>query len=60
MKNFLQRVKEPSTWTAIGAIGALFGVPQLALLGVPETATLFASLAALLAGVFLPERARDA
>lgn len=59
IRKVVNRFKEPSTWTAFGAIGAVFGVRELAPLGVPETATMLASLAALLAGVFLPEKARD-
>lgn len=56
MKKISKRFTEASTWTALGAIGALFGAPQLAVFGVPEVATQFASLAALVLGVVLPEK----
>lgn len=55
----IKRLKEPSTWAAFGALGAVFGVKELAAFGIPEVATTFASVAALLAGIFLPERSRD-
>lgn len=58
MKKIANRFKEPSTWAAFGALGAVFGVKELAMLGVPEVATTAASLAAMLAAIFLPERDR--
>lgn len=55
VRKVANRFKEPSTWVALGSIGALFGVAPLAALGIPETATTMASLAALLLGMVLPE-----
>lgn len=56
MRKILDRFREPSTWTALGALGGIFGVPWLALLGVPEFATTAASVAALAAGVLVKEK----
>lgn len=51
--NFLfARIKEPSTWTAIGAIGFMFGLPPGTIDAVHGV---FVGLAAL-GGIFLPER----
>lgn len=58
IRKVTNRFKEPSTWAAFGAMGAVFGVRELAVLGVPETATMLASLTAMLAAVFLPEKDR--
>lgn len=55
MKNTLKRFREPSTWTALGALGGIFGVPALAAVGVPEVAGVAASVVSLLLGVVLPE-----
>lgn len=59
MKKTLRRFREPSTWTALGAMGGIFGVPALAALGAPEVAGVAASLFALALGVVLPEKPGD-
>lgn len=47
----LSRLKEPSTWAGLSMLGMIFGVKELAALGVPE---IMAGLAAA-AAIFLPE-----
>lgn len=59
MKAIKNRLSEPSTWLSLGVLGQLFGVSQLAVLGVPEVATQFASVAAIVAGALMPEKKRD-
>lgn len=56
MRKFLQRFTEPTTYIALGALGGIFGVKELATFGVPEVATTAASVAALLAGIFMREK----
>jgi len=55
-RTFIERIREPSTWIGIGAIGGIFGVEELAAFGVPEMATSMASLAAMLAGIMMKEK----
>lgn len=51
MNYILQRIKEPSTWTALGAIGLLLGLPA----GTIDAVHMFVGGAAALAGIFMPE-----
>lgn len=52
MKNLiLNRIKEPSTWTAISVLCMFFGVPP----GVPEFVQQIAVAGAGLVGILLPE-----
>ena len=51
MNYIFSRAKEPSTWTAVGAIGFMFGLPPGT---VDAVHLIFGGLAAL-AGIFLPE-----
>ncbi len=54
MKSYiLARIKEPSTWTALGAIGFMFGLPPGTLDSVHAILVGVASLV----GIFLPESA---
>lgn len=56
MKNFiLNRVKEPSTWAAISAIGVLFGLPAGTVDGLSQ---IVGGIAALV-GIFMPEGATE-
>jgi hypothetical protein len=55
MRRFTRRFKEPSTYAALAALGALFGVKELSLFGVPEVAATLAGIAA----IFLPESSGD-
>jgi len=55
----IDRMKEPSTWLGVGAIGGIFGVEELAAFGVPQMATSLASVAALLAGIVMREKGRS-
>lgn len=51
MKNIIKRLREPSTWAGISALGLVFGLP-------PGTVELFGQIiggAAGLAAIFLPE-----
>lgn len=59
MKKILKRFREPSTWTSLGAMGAIFGVPVLAQFGIPEVATTAAAVVSLVAGVVLPEKSHE-
>lgn len=51
MNFFLNRIKEPSTWTALGAIGLLLGLPP----GTIDAVHMIAGGVAALVGVLLPE-----
>lgn len=52
MKNIiLNRIKEPSTWTAISVLCLFFGVPA----GVPELVQQIAVAGAGVVGILLPE-----
>lgn len=51
MKYILARAKEPSTWTAIAAVGLFFGLPP----GTVDAVHLIFGGVAALAGIFLPE-----
>ena len=56
MKSIIKRMREPSTWAGISALGLVFGLP-------PGTVELIGQLiggAAGLAAIFLPELAPDA
>lgn len=58
-KAIAKRLQEPSTYVALGALGALFGVPALEDLGAPENAQAAAELGSFVAlwlGVVLSER----
>lgn len=51
MKKIIKRLREPSTWAGISALGLVFGLP-------PGTVELFGQIiggAAGLAAIFLPE-----
>lgn len=49
----LQRIKEPSTWAGIAALGVLFGLPP----GTVEAISQLVGGAAALAAIVLPEKA---
>jgi hypothetical protein len=51
MKYIIERIKEPSTWTALGAIGLLLGLPA----GTVDAVHMLIGGAAALAGIFMPE-----
>ena len=51
MNYVLNRIKEPSTWTAIGAIAVLFGIPA----GTIDAVHMIAGGVAALVGILLPE-----
>jgi hypothetical protein len=53
MNYVLNRIKEPSTWTALGAIAVLFGIPT----GTVDAVHMIAGGVAALLGVLLPEKA---
>lgn len=53
MNYIINRIKEPSTWTALGAIAVLFGVPA----GTVDAVHMIAGGVAALLGVLLPEKA---
>jgi hypothetical protein len=50
----IDRLKEPSTWAALAALAAVFGVPVPP--GVPEALGTVIAAGAAVAGVLLPER----
>jgi hypothetical protein len=50
--NFLQRLKEPSTYAGLGVLASLFHIKELAMFGAPEIGIALAGLAS----VFLPEQ----
>lgn len=50
----LQRLREPSTWAGIAALGVLFGVPA----GTVEAAGQIIGGVAALAAIILPERGK--
>jgi hypothetical protein len=50
--NILQRVKEPSTWAGIAALGVLFGLPA----GAVEAVSQIVGGVAALAAIVLPEK----
>jgi ABC-type uncharacterized transport system permease subunit len=53
MKNFLKRIKEPSTWAGLAALSILFGVN-------PDTANVVVQAVGAVAGavaVLMPEKA---
>ncbi len=47
-----ERLREPSTWAAIGVLGSLLGVRELSTLATPEIAAAIAAVVA----IFIPER----
>lgn len=49
---FFQRIKEPSTWAGIAALGVLFGLPP----GSVEAVSQVVGGVAALAAIFLPEK----
>jgi len=51
LRSFTDRLKEPSTYAGLAALGSLFGVKELAALGAPEIAIAVSAFAA----IFLPE-----
>ena len=51
--HFLQRIKEPSTWAGIAALGVLFGLPP----GSVEALSQVIGGVAALAAIILPEKA---
>lgn len=51
--HFFQRIKEPSTWAGIAALGVLFGLPA----GTVEAMGQVVGGVAALAAIFLPEKA---
>ena len=50
---FLQRLREPSTWAGIAALGVLFGLPP----GTVEAVSQVVGGIGALAAIFLPEKA---
>jgi len=51
MSYVIARIKEPSTWTALGAIGLLLGLPP----GTIDAVHMLLGGMATLAGIFIPE-----
>ncbi len=51
MNYLIARIKEPSTWTALGAIGLLFGFPP----GTIDAVHMLLGGVAALVGMLLPE-----
>lgn len=49
---YVERLKDPLTYLGLAAFGGVFGIKELAQLGVPEVATGLASLAGILASLF--------
>lgn len=54
MNYLLARIKEPSTWTALGALGLLLGIPT----GTIDAVHMIAGGVAALLGVLLPENGK--
>ncbi len=52
--NFLKRLREPSTWAGIAALGLIFGLPP----GTVEAAGQIIGGVAALGAIFLPEAAK--
>lgn len=50
--NIIQRIKEPSTWAGIAALGVLFGLPP----GTVEAVSQIIGGVAALAAIVLPEK----
>jgi len=51
MNYVIARIKEPSTWTALGAIGLLLGLPP----GTIDAVHMLLGGVAALAGILIPE-----
>lgn len=49
------RLREPSTYAGLAALGTVFGIKELVAFGAPEVAVIAAALAA----IFLPEKDRS-
>lgn len=48
----IDRLKEPSTWAALGVLGTLFGIREISQLSTPEVAAALAAVVSIL----IPER----
>ena len=48
----VSRLKDPLTYLGLAAFGSVFGIKELAQLGVPEVATSIASVAGIFAALF--------
>ena len=46
------RLREPSTWAALGVLGTLFGIREISKLSIPEVAAALAAVVSIL----IPER----
>lgn len=53
--NLLKRIREPSTWAGIAALGLILGLPP----GTVEAVGQIIGAAAALGAIFLPENSND-
>ena len=54
MSDILERLKDPLTYVGLASFGSVFGIKELAMLGVPEVATSFVALAGIVGALFGP------